>query len=213
MRCYVLWRHHLHVLWGGISTLAAPSVQSEIHAQPLTSTNGSRVGSCSASSYSAALWNVRLRVYFIGDQHLFTLSAHIRREVFACLVTDTEQDTFCNRTEPWNTSKALWRGPVVSCYSGLAVMAQEAKSWDPGSIPGRDTSFDVPESSCLLSGPGLQLDSRYTFTFLVSHLLPPNQARIWIGSTSTHKRPLAQWYHVAHWNTRGIDHLHNYCLG
>ena len=40
-------------------------------------------------------------------------------------------------------------------------MAQEAKSWDPGSIPGRDTSFDVPESSCLLSGPGLQLDSRY----------------------------------------------------
>ena len=37
-------------------------------------------------------------------------------------------------------------------------MAQEAKS---GSISGRDTSFDVPESSCLLSGPGLQLDSRY----------------------------------------------------
>ena len=41
-------------------------------------------------------------------------------------------------------------------------MAQEANSWDPGSIPGRDTSFDVPESSCLLSGPWLQLDSRYT---------------------------------------------------
>ena len=50
---------------------------------------------------------------------------------------------------------------VVSCCSGLPVMAQEAKSWDPGSIPSRDTSFDVPESSCLLSGPGLQLDSRY----------------------------------------------------
>ena len=41
-------------------------------------------------------------------------------------------------------------------------MAQEANSWDPSSILGRDTSFDVPESSCLLSGPGLQLDSRYS---------------------------------------------------
>ena len=67
-----------------------------------------------------------------------------------------------SNSKPWNTSKALWRAPVVSCCGGLAIMAQEAKSWDPGSIPGRDTSFDVPESSCLLSGPGLQLDSRYT---------------------------------------------------
>ena len=58
--------------------------------------------------------------------------------------------------------KAQRCGPVVSFCGGLAVMAQEANSWDPGSIPGRDTSFDVPESSCLLSGPGLQLDSRYT---------------------------------------------------
>ena len=58
--------------------------------------------------------------------------------------------------EPWNTSQALWRGPVVSCCGGLAIMAQEANSWDPGSIPSRDTSFDDPESSCLLSGPGLQ---------------------------------------------------------
>ena len=42
-------------------------------------------------------------------------------------------------------------------------MAQEANSRDPSSILGRrDTSFDVPESSCLLSGPGLQPDSRYT---------------------------------------------------
>ena len=41
-------------------------------------------------------------------------------------------------------------------------MAQEANSWDPSSILGRDTSFDVPKSSCLLSGPGLQPDSRYT---------------------------------------------------
>ena len=41
-------------------------------------------------------------------------------------------------------------------------MAQEANSSDPGSIPSRDTSYDVPESSCLLSGPGLKLDSRYT---------------------------------------------------
>ena len=65
-----------------------------------------------------------------------------------------------NVTGTWNTSKALWRGPVVSCCSDLAVMAQEANSWDSGSIPGRDTSFDVPESSCLLSGPWLQLDSR-----------------------------------------------------
>ena len=40
-------------------------------------------------------------------------------------------------------------------------MAEEANSWDPSSILGRDTSFDVPESSCLLSGPGLQPDSRY----------------------------------------------------
>ena len=51
---------------------------------------------------------------------------------------------------------------MVSCWGGLAIMAQEANYWDPGSIPGRDTSFDVPESSCLLSGPGLQLVSRYT---------------------------------------------------
>ena len=41
-------------------------------------------------------------------------------------------------------------------------MAQEANSRGPGSIPGRDTSFDVPEPSCLLSGPELQLDSRYS---------------------------------------------------
>ena len=40
-------------------------------------------------------------------------------------------------------------------------MAQEANSRDLGSIPGRDTSFDVPESSCLLSGPWHQLDSCY----------------------------------------------------
>ena len=37
-------------------------------------------------------------------------------------------------------------------------MAQEANSGDPDSIPARD----VPESSRLLSGPGLQLDSGYT---------------------------------------------------
>ena len=36
---------------------------------------------------------------------------------------------------------------------GLAVMAQEANSLDSGSIPGLDTSLDVPESSCLLPGP------------------------------------------------------------
>ena len=69
-------------------------------------------------------------------------------------------------------SKALWRGPVVSCCGGLAVMAQEAKSWDPGSIPGRDTSFDVPEFSCLLSGPGLQPDSRYTWKLDNVDVLP-----------------------------------------
>ena len=40
-------------------------------------------------------------------------------------------------------------------------MAQEATSWDPVSIPGRNTSFDVPESSCLLSGPWLHLELRY----------------------------------------------------
>ena len=61
--------------------------------------------------------------------------------------------------EHWKKSKALWRGPVVYCCGGLA--AQEANSWDPGSIPGRDIFFDVPESSCLLSGPWLQLDSRH----------------------------------------------------
>ena len=38
-------------------------------------------------------------------------------------------------------------------------MAQQTNSWDPGSIPGRDTSFDVPEFSCLLSGAWLQLES------------------------------------------------------
>ena len=32
----------------------------------------------------------------------------------------------------------------------------------PGFDLWRDTSFDVPESSCLFSGPGLQLESRYT---------------------------------------------------
>ena len=30
---------------------------------------------------------------------------------------------------------------MVSCCSGLAVMAQEANSWDPSSTPGRDTSW------------------------------------------------------------------------
>ena len=43
-------------------------------------------------------------------------------------------------------------------------MAQEGNPciWAPGSIPGRDTSFDVPESSFLLSGPWLHLESRNT---------------------------------------------------
>ena len=50
-------------------------------------------------------------------------------------------------------SKALWHELVISCCDGLAVRAQEANSCDPSSIPGRDTSFGVPESSCLLSGP------------------------------------------------------------
>ena len=50
---------------------------------------------------------------------------------------------------------------MVSCCGGLAVVAQEANSWDPGSIPGRDTSVYVPESSWPLSGPWFQLDSRY----------------------------------------------------
>ena len=45
-------------------------------------------------------------------------------------------------------------------------MAQEANSWDSGSIPGRDTSFDVPESSCLLSGLWLQPDR---FRYNVEH--------------------------------------------
>ena len=49
--------------------------------------------------------------------------------------------------------KSSVREPVGSCCGGLAVMAQETNSLDPGSIPGRDTSFDVPEYSCLLSGP------------------------------------------------------------
>ena len=44
-------------------------------------------------------------------------------------------------------------------------MVQEARFWDPRSIPGRDTLFDFPESSCLLSGPGLQPDSRYNKDF------------------------------------------------
>ena len=42
---------------------------------------------------------------------------------------------------------------------GLAIMAQKTNSWNPGSIPGRDTSFDVHEFSCLLSDPGLQMNS------------------------------------------------------
>ena len=66
--------------------------------------------------------------------------------------------------EPWNMSKALWRGPVVSGCGGPAVMAQEANSWDRGPIPGDDTSFDVLESSCLLSGPWLHLESRYSLS-------------------------------------------------
>ena len=56
-------------------------------------------------------------------------------------------------------------------------MAQEANSGDPGSIPGRDTSFDVPESSCRLSGPGLQQDSRYSFG-----LCGPHQCRADTGA-------------------------------
>ena len=66
----------------------------------------------------------------------------------------------CNRN-PETRQKALWRGPVVSCCGVLAVMAQEANSWDPGSIPGRDTSFDVPESSCLLSTLAPAADSNW----------------------------------------------------
>ena len=46
---------------------------------------------------------------------------------------------------------------VVLCCGSLDVMAQEATSWDPGSIPGRDASFDFLESSGLLSGTWLQL--------------------------------------------------------
>ena len=45
-------------------------------------------------------------------------------------------------------------------------MAQEANSWDSGSIPGRDTPFDIPESSCLLSGLWLQPDG---FLYNVEH--------------------------------------------
>ena len=37
-----------------------------------------------------------------------------------------------------------------------------SRCWDLGSMPGRDASFDVPESSYFLSGPRLQLESRYT---------------------------------------------------
>ena len=51
---------------------------------------------------------------------------------------------------------------MVSCCCGLAVKAQEANSWDPGPIPGHNTSFDAPDSSCLFSGPWLHLESRYT---------------------------------------------------
>ena len=58
-------------------------------------------------------------------------------------------------------SSVVRSGGIVLRWSSGSV-GQEANSWDPGSIPGRDTSFDVPESSCLLSGPGLQLDSRYS---------------------------------------------------
>ena len=65
----------------------------------------------------------------------------------------------CNRNP--ETRQKL--GGAGRWYRAAVVMAQEADSWDvgPGSIPGRDTSFDVPESSCLLSGPWLQLESRY----------------------------------------------------
>ena len=50
---------------------------------------------------------------------------------------------------------------MVSRCGGLAVIVQEANSWDLGLIPGRETSFEVPESSCLLSCPWLQLRPRY----------------------------------------------------
>ena len=77
-----------------------------------------------------------------------------------------EEDSVRGTLKHVKSSVARSGGIVLRCSQ--AVMMQEANSWDPGSILGRDTSFDVPESSCLLSGPGLQLDSRYRCTWLVS---------------------------------------------
>ena len=48
----------------------------------------------------------------------------------------------------WNTSKALWRGPVVSWCGGLAVMAQEANSRIPLTVATHLlTSLNLPVSS------------------------------------------------------------------
>ena len=50
-------------------------------------------------------------------------------------------------------------GIVLRWFSGYGAGDQILR---PGFDPRRDTSFDVPEYSCLLSGPGLQLYSSYT---------------------------------------------------
>ena len=61
--------------------------------------------------------------------------------------------------EPWNTSKALWS--VVQSGGIVLRWSSGYGSWDPGSIPGRDTSFDVPELPVSSLAPDFQLDSRY----------------------------------------------------
>ena len=75
----------------------------------------------------------------------------------------TSHDCACKRPRNHETRQKLCG--AVRWYRAAVVQRLWCRRpifGDPGSIPGRDTSFDVPESSCLLSGPGLQLDSRYT---------------------------------------------------
>ena len=68
-------------------------------------------------------------------------------------------DIFCVTGIPEHVkSSGVWAGSIMLQWSS----SSGAGGSFLGSITGGDTSFDVTESSCLLSGPWLQLESRYS---------------------------------------------------
>ena len=125
----------------------------------------------------------------------------------------------CNRNPETRPKSSVARAGGISCCGGLAVMAQEANSWDPSSILGRDTSFDVLESSCLLSAPWLQLDSRYNLSVYCKVVY---KSQTWLDavleySNVTHFRPvpifaLLTWNWFVRTNFRAFEGLNKITL-